>query len=298
MRFIPNSVTRKVARAILVSQKNSPTLLFGAGVVGVIGTVVLASRATLKVEETMDNNSSLVEAAKELRARNDEDYSEQDYQKDMVYIYVRNATAVLKLYAPAIGLGVLSIAALTGSHVILSKRNVALTAAYAAVEKAIKEYRERIVGEIGEDHERELWYGTETREIVEETETGPQTRTVVSAKPGAPSMYAKFFDEFSTSWRRDPERNVIFLRSQQNYANDRLQARGHLMLNDVYDMLGIERTKAGCVVGWVLGHGDNNVDFGIYDNNNPRARDFVNGREGSFLLDFNVDGVVYNLLGD
>lgn len=298
MRFIPNSVTRKVARAILVSQKNSPTLLFGAGVVGVIGTVVLASRATLKVEETLDNNSSLVEAAKELRARNDEGYSEQDYQKDMVYIYVRNATAVLKLYAPAIGLGVLSIAALTGSHVILSKRNVALTAAYATIEKAVKEYRDRVLGEVGTDRERELWYGSEEREVIEETETGPQTRKIVSAKPGAPSMYAKFFDEYSTSWNRNPERNLIFLNAQQNYANDRLQARGHLMLNEVYDMLGIEHTKAGCVVGWVVGNRDNKVDFGIYDHDNVRARDFVNGREGSILLDFNVDGVVYDLLGD
>jgi hypothetical protein len=62
-------------------------------------------------------------------------------------------------------------------------------------------------------------------------------------------------------------------------------------------MLGIDRSKAGSVVGWVItkeGTGDNFIDFGVFDGDNPRARDFVNGREGSILLDFNVDGVIYD----
>ena len=50
------------------------------------------------------------------------------------------------------------------------------------------------------------------------------------------------------------------------------------------------------VVGWVLGNGDNCIDFGIWDSANEKARDFVNGREGAILLDFNVDGVIYDLI--
>lgn len=44
---------------------------------------------------------------------------------------------------------------------------------------------------------------------------------------------------------------MMFLRRQQDYANEMLKARGHLFLNEVYDLLDIPRSKAGQVVGWV-----------------------------------------------
>ena len=65
-------------------------------------------------------------------------------------------------------------------------------------------------------------------------------------------------------------------------------------------MLGIDRTKAGNIVGWIYDEkhpvGDNFVDFGIYVLDNEKARDFVNGRERSILLDFNVDGDILSLM--
>lgn len=58
-------------------------------------------------------------------------------------------------------------------------------------------------------------------------------------------------------------------------------------------MLGIARTNAGQVVGWIYCEknpvGDNYVDFGIY---NLQNEGFVNGNERSILLDFNVDGII------
>ena len=88
--------------------------------------------------------------------------------------------------------------------------------------------------------------------------------------------------------------NLSFLKCQQKYANDLLVAHGYLFLNQVYEMLGIPKTKAGQVVGWIYDkknpQHDNYVDFGIYDLHNERKRDFVNGYERSILLDFNVDG--------
>lgn len=105
------------------------------------------------------------------------------------------------------------------------------------------------------------------------------------------SIYARFFDESSSVWSKDAEQNLTFLKLQQQNANAKLKVQGYLFLNDVYDMLGIARTKAGQVVGWVYDEnntrGDNYVDFGIYKDGN---RTFVNGYERSILLDFNVDG--------
>lgn len=105
------------------------------------------------------------------------------------------------------------------------------------------------------------------------------------------SVYARFFDAGCTAWRNDSEYNLMYLKQQQKYANGVLKEQGYLFLNDVYDMLGIPRTKAGQVVGWVYNeenpNGDNFVDFGIYNEGNE---DFVNGFGKNPLLDFNVDG--------
>jgi hypothetical protein len=293
-KSISNALTSRAGRQILKAQKHSPTLLFGAGVVGIIGTVVLASRATLKLEQT------LVETEKEkakVQAATLPEYSEDDRKRDLATLYVKNVIKVGKLYMPAAALGVVSIAALTGSHVILNRRNVALTAAYAALEKGFREYRERVVGAYGKDKDREFRYGVTKQQIVEETETGPVTKTVKRVDMGVePSIYARFFDESSKSWSREPTYNQVFIQCQQNWANDMLQGRGHLFLNEVYDMLGLPRSKEGQIVGWVLGgDGDNFVDFGVFKGDQAfMGQQFVNGVERSVLLDFNVDGVVYD----
>jgi hypothetical protein len=187
-----------------------------------------------------------------------------------------------------------SIAALTRSHNILNERNAALTAAYAALDKGFKEYRHRVVEKYGEDQDLEFRHGSREVEIIDE-ETGKK-KTVTRVGYDEPSIYARFFDPLSTSWSKEPEYNLLFLKCQQSYANDLLLARGHVFLNEVYDLLGIPRSKAGSIVGWIVTAGtitDNHIDFGIYKGGDHTIRDFVNGRENSILLDFNVDGVIY-----
>lgn len=288
MSLVPVAVTRAIARNQLLLQKNSPKILFGAGVVGVVGSTVLACRATLKMDEVLNEAQAKIDLAHNL---DHPDYSDMDRRKDIQVVRVQTAVKIVRLYGPAIVVGGLSIACLAKSHQILSTRNAGLAAAYAALEKGFDEYRARVVAKYGEDEDRDLRYGT--REI--ETEVKGKKKTVTRVGPGDPSIYARFFDVSSPSWNKDPEYNLIFLKCQQNYANDLLHARGHVFLNEVYDMLGIPRSKAGAVVGWLLGAGDDFINFGVFDDvKNTRVRDFVNGFEGSILLDFNVDGVVYD----
>lgn len=290
MKYVPDSVSRTVGRGLLKTQNVSPTVLFVGGVVGVVATAVLASRATLKLELVLDELDADKERGLTLRETLPDKYSESDHKRDLTIFYSRASVNVAKLYAPAIIVGGLSIAALTGSHVILTRRNAALTAAYAALDKGFREYRKRVVDELGEDADRRFRY---SNELVEPDKDGKPVRRVVDDY----SIYARFFDELNDHYQREPEYNFLFLKCQQNWANDMLRARGHLFLNEVYDRLGIDRSKPGQVVGWVRdSDGDNYVDFGIFNGDQPRARDFVNGREHSILLDFNVDGVIYDLL--
>jgi hypothetical protein len=290
MTSLSNVVQRGFSRKLLVGQKNAPKYLFGGGVLGMLGSTVLACRSTLKLEDLLFETQSDLQVA---RTMQHPAYSEEDRQKDAAIIYVRAGAKIARLYAPSVALGAISIAALTKSHSLLEERNVALTAAYVAIDRAFREYRERVVDRYGEDEDQRFRYGTE---VVASGDGKNKPKTIERVGPNAATGYARFFDEYSEYWSKEAEYNSLFLRCQQNYANDLLKARGHLFLNEVYRMLGIPHSEAGAVVGWIMGgDGDNYIDFGVFvAGAEDRVRDFVNGRERSILLDFNVDGVIFD----
>jgi uncharacterized protein DUF6353 len=297
MNLVPEVIGRGIARNALLAQKASPQMLFVAGVAGMVGGTVLACRSTLKAHEVLTEMRTKREIVRTVHAAEDNDYDDSDRSKDMTLLYFQTGVKFVRLYAPAVILGGLAIAALTSSHKILTTRNAGLTAAYAALDKGFKEYRARVIERYGEERDREFRYGIEKVEI-----TDPETkkkRTIKQLGPNEPSVYARFFDESSGQWNKNPDYNRMLINSQQNWANDLLRSRGHVFLNEVYDMLGLERSAAGAVVGWILsddGSTDNHISFDIFNGSEP-ARDFVNGYEGSILLDFNVDGVIYDKLG-
>jgi hypothetical protein len=301
MQYVPNAVSRKVARTALHVSKHSPAILFGTGVVGFGATVFLACRATLKVEDVLVDAQKTTQDIKGTVTT--ATYPKTEQRRDLAYHYVNTTGRLLTLYGPAVAVGTLSVAALTGSHHILTKRNAGLSAAYAALGKGFEEYRKRVVGELGEDKDREFRYGVVTTESIETTTDGKKVKGIRTFDPrtGA-SIYARVFDQFNPNWQGRPEYNRIFLTGVQNYMNDRLYARGHVFLNEVYDALGMDRSEAGSVVGWYLRknivEGDNNIDFGMFNRLDQAQIDFINGREGAILLDFNVDGQIYNMLGD
>lgn len=289
MKLIPESLTKAVSRKILVTKKNSPHILFVSGVLGVGVSTVLACKATLKLEKDLDELRRQVEDVKENAKHLNHTYGQQEYRKDLFYVYVRGANKIGRLYAPSVIVGSVSIAALTGSHVQLTRRNTALTATLAAVMKAFEDYRVRVQEEIGKEKELDIYQAVVATEVEGQGKNKEITKVV---DPNGFSVYARFFDELCPNWQKNAELNRVFLHCQQEYANHRLRARGHVFLNEVYDALGLERSQAGSIVGWIInGEGDNFIDFGMLDKTSHR---FINGLEGSILLDFNVDGVIYD----
>jgi uncharacterized protein DUF6353 len=289
-QHIPTSVLKVVGRKALIVRKHSPEILFGAGVVGAVTSTVLACKATLKLENILNGAHDTIDQIDAVEER--PDYTDRDRQKDKITVKVQTAMKITKNYAPAIGVGILSVGALTGSHYIMSSRQAGLMAAYAALEKGYQEYQNRVRDELGVEREEQLRYGSVMTKVKDEEGKSVKVHRV---DPNAHSVYARFFDETAKEWVRTPEYNLVTLRCQQNRMNDMLHAQGHLFLNEVYDALGIERSKAGAVVGWIVSKdSDNFVDFGIFNGENPAVRDFVNGHEGSIFLDFNVDGVIYD----
>jgi len=327
---ITNNLTRSFHKVGFVCKKHAPEALVAAGVVGVVTSAVMACKATTKANDILDEAKEnihglhLVSVAAGLKEATDEfsnedlrkidilsnneeakNYTSDDLRKDTTIIYTQTAIKFVKLYGPAVALGALSITSILASNNILRKRNVALAAAYATVDKGFKEYRSRVVERFGKEMDRELRHNIKAKEVEEKVvdEKGKEKtvkKTIEVVDPNDYSDYARVFDEYCTGWSKDPELNLMFVKQQQSYANDKLRAKGYLFLNDVYEMLGFDRTKAGQCVGWVYDEehpvGDNFVDFGIYNLNNQKACDFVNGRERSIILDFNVDGNILDLM--
>ena len=289
---IKNFITANAGKTLLVGRKYSPEILTAVGVAGVVTAAVLACRATLKLSDVID------QASGDLKIIRDSVHHAESRNKDLAYVYARTAKDLGKLYGASIALGAFSISCLVGSTTISHKRSASLMAAYKTIDEGFKRYRERVIEEHGEEADRKFVSGVVVTERETKGADGKQVvEKVASADPNGYSQYARFFDEGCKGWSNNAEYNLMFLTSQQNYANDQLRARGHVFLNEVYDMLGIPRTKAGAVVGWVISKdGDNFVDFGIYNMGSLKARDFVNGYEQSILLDFNVDGVIYDII--
>lgn len=293
MKFVPDGVTRAASKAMLKTQKNSPTILFVVGIGGVVTSTVMACRSTLKLEEVMEEYEEKRETIMNFAHG---EYSEKDRQQDRVTLALQTTGKLCKLYGPALIVGAASVFCLTKSHNILVKRNAALTAAYTTVAAAFEEYRQRVRDEYGDEVDRKMRFGTEQLTVVEDTDKGPKKKNIDVFGPGTPSGYARFFQEGNKNWSPVPEYNIMFLRGMQNSLNDQLRSRGHVFLNEVYDELGLERSTAGQIVGWVWDSedGDNYIDFGIFtDKSRTRVHDFVMGREQVILLDFNVDGPIH-----
>lgn len=301
--------------------KNSPKIFMYAGAVGVVVSGVLACKATLKLDSVTKEPKEKIEKIRE--TRDDEtvpDYTPSDAGKDLAIVYVSMALDIAKIYAPSVILGGVSIACMIQSHNILNRRNAALAAAFTTATESFNRYRKAVVDQYGEEVDFNLRHGIR-KEKVDVTETDENGKTkkkkeTIDVMDGidTPSDYARYFDESCNGWVKDPEYNLMFLKAQQQYANDKLQAKGYLFLNEVYAALGIQDSKEGQIVGWVYNpenpEGDNYVDFGIYDVNvagyrnemtndtiSEERREFVNGYRTSILLDFNVDGNIWDKMG-
>lgn len=299
------SVSRSLHKVGFKLKKHSPEILVVTGVVGIVASTIMACKATTKVSEIIDETKETIDTihdsvGKGLHTADGEEYTQEVANKDLAIVYVQTGWKFVKLYGPSVALGIASIGCMVGSNRILKKRNIALAAAFKAVDTSFKEYRERVVNRFGKELDRELRFGIKAKEIEEKVvdEEGNETtvtKTVEVMDPNVThSIYSVVFCEGNTGWTKNAELNKVFLIQQQNWANDKLRLNGILTLNEVYDMIGAQRTAYGQIAGWVYtddcSAGDNFVDFGIFDVNNEKACDFLNGYERSIVLDFNCIG--------
>ena len=300
---IMSKLNRTVHRTGLKLKKYSPEILVVSGVIGGVASAVLACKETSKVSDILTDAKEQIDAIKHV-VENNENYSDEDGKKALTLTYAKTGLQIAKNYAPAIALGTLSITSILAGHNILRKRYVATAAAYTILDRNFKDYRSRVIDRFGEQLDKELRYNIKAKDIetIVTNEDGTETivkETVNEIDPATVGDYSRFFDERCLGYEKNnPEYNLMTIKRVESYANDQLQAKGHIFLNEVYDMLGMSRTPVGAVAGWIYDPENKDIDsyvsFGkYYDPSNPDKIDFVNGREPAILLEFNCDGPIF-----
>lgn len=270
-------------------RKNGPTILTGVGVAGFAATTYLVGKAVLKAQEPV---KELKLKLNEIKIKDiDGTYTQHEQVMESGRTFIFGMLGIAKIFAPAIITGGVSIACIISSHGMMKNRQASLVAAYVALDEGFKAYRRRVIAELGDEKEKEVYSGVKLRAL--DQAEGEDPRSAVDYDDKMPSPYARFFDEYSSCWTKTAEWNLMFIREQQRYANDKLQTRGFVFLNEIYEALGLEWSQAGQVVGWRLSEGgDSYIDFGMWVNSDEASRAFVNGVDNSVLLDFNVDGPI------
>jgi hypothetical protein len=291
---VTEAASRTVAKQVFALREHSPGILLVVGAAGMVGSTILACRATLKMNEVLS------EAEQEVEEIEKDSKTEATATKAKKNAKLQTAIKIVRHYGPAVILGAASLAAITGSHVILKNRNTGLIAAYTILDGMHKKYRANVVADQGEEKDREYMFGP----IVEKEVVDPETGLVETArgldanaiKEDEYSGYHRMFDKYNVNWEPDYRQNRFWLREVVSHFNDVLRLRGYVFLNEVYEHLGYERTEAGQMVGWIRGAeqtGDGNgyISFGL-ERNTDNAVAFINGTRHDVILDFNVDGVI------
>ena len=291
------------------TEEHSPEICLGVGITSMVAATIFACKGTIKAKKAVEDakeDFDTIKKTEETGITYDDDnneiaYSHEDSIKDKWIVASKTGIELAKNYGPAIILTVVGIGLLVKGHNILEKRNVELLVAYESISEAYKKYQDKVKDFLGETAARDLKYGLKEEETEVETgkknkdgtqKTKKEKKIIIDGRAVTDfSPYARFFDSSCKGWENDPAYNLTYLTCKQNWCNDRLRLEGVLTLNDVYQELGIPKTKQGQVVGWSLksGNGDGYIDFGIYNSAYTPNRDFVNGYEPVILLDFNVD---------
>ena len=303
---VSTSAARFAGKAEFTIKKNSPEILLGAGIVGFVGTIVLACRATCRADEVLEFHRRKIKDINDAKEIADADpegemsYDVEIYRQDKAIRYLKTTGSLAKLYAPTVAVGALSLACILTSRNIMQKRYLGVVAAYNGLSAAFEEYRKRVRDEYGEGLDKHFRYGTTYEELPVYDENGKKTKEKEQVEKTETGMVmqtddsCRFFDSSNPNWDKNPAFSMMWLRGQQNILNDILHTRGHVFLNEVYDALGFPHTPQGAVLGWIDGEGDNCIDFGLYDQNKENVRRFVNGVDNVIMLEFNHDGVIWD----
>lgn len=297
-----NKNTLKVYGNLAVAKlkKNSPKILVGVGIASGIAAIAYAIKVSMNVEPIIDTHNEAIDEIKEYRdAGSDNDnneYTENDYKKDLTSIYLHTAGYFAKLYAPTAVFEAIAITSICAGFGILDKRYVTAVAAFASTYTEFSEYRNRVADKYGEEAEYDIY-----NNIVEETvetkgEDGKKkkdkVKVIKNEKPGSfifflGKDYCKYWDYRNTDEQNLAEMKVRLAGAISNSNRDVLN-NGYMYLDKLVDRLGVNQRDAYRQVAIKY-----NPDFGndqISVSNNIKIRDNHITEGGEKVITVEVKG--------
>lgn len=300
-------------------KQHAPEILVTTGIILTGASTVAAVKLTPKCKAIKEQKEEELKAVEECLALNDPQYTQKDAKKDLPIIKTKAIVNTIKVYLPAIALfggGVICILSGMG---ILKKRNSVLASFGILATEKLKKYRKNVAEKYGEDVEKELYYGIKEMIVEKEDEKGKTKKEKIKAMDEnfiKNEQFCRCFDECSTVFdKEDPlNHNKILVLNAQKFCNLKLKSRvkydqdgnvikpGYLFLNEVYETLGFDKTKDGQTIGWIYNPEEDGpidethkyIDFGLYRGDDA-TNAFMNNKEKSVWLDFNVDGPISHL---
>lgn len=295
------SITTAFYTGVARISKHAPTILSVTASAGVIATGYLAWKAGTRFEDVEGRDwDRRKECLKNADNIPDEDVPKIERKNRILFIL-----DTVRTVAPAAIVGAATITMIYFSNSISKKRLAAMGAAYATLQTAFDGYKRTMVEALGKESVEKILkpklpnVGKSAEEILSsdnKSDAANVSDAVVNSLK-ALSPYARIIaEESSTCWDPNEDYTSQNLAAVQLWANRRLERKGHLFLNEVFDQLGLSRTREGAVVGWLKnGDGDNYVSFGDFDASVYRVpSDDYTRVDSNFIVDFNVDGVIWD----
>lgn len=227
------------SKFITTLQKNSPTILTGFAVAGLVSTVVLAVKATPKAYY-------LIEQAN-VRKR----FEAEHYEDDLKLTPIETIKTTYKCYIPALVMGTLTVGCIISANSVNLKRNAALASVYALSEQALKEYQSKVVEMIGPTKARAV-----KDDIVKDkiSRTPATEKEVIVTGKGEVMCYDVMSGRYFQSDIEEIKRCV-------NDFNHDLLTDMFMSINELYYRLGLSETKMGNLMGWHIDNGLLEVSF-------------------------------------
>lgn len=295
------SITTAFYTGVARISKHAPTILSITASAGVIATGYLAWKAGTRFEDVEGRDwDRRKECLKNADTIPDEDVPKIERKNRILFIL-----DTVRTVAPAAIVGAATITMIYFSNSISKKRLAAMGAAYATLQTAFDGYKRTMVEALGKESVEKILkpklpnVGKSAEEILslDNKSDAANVADAVVNSIKALSPYARIIaEESSTCWDPNEDYTSQNLAAVQLWANRRLERKGHLFLNEVFDQLGLSRTREGAVVGWLKnGEGDNYVSFGDFDAAIYRVpSDDYTRVDSNFIVDFNVDGVIWD----
>jgi|WetSurSiteA1Bulk_404760.scaffolds.fasta_scaffold00156_12 hypothetical protein len=287
-------------RTALLAQKMAPEIFLAMGIGLGIGAAYSLSKTQIRakeIKEEMHEDLEVIQA----NVDSGQDYPKEEIKQDLLDIYIDTGKEYVKLFGPSLIMGAASITFILASHGIIKGRNAALMAAYKGLDEAYSRYRSKVREELGEAKDSHFRFGDikNKKGNINSDALMVDGKEVPMRDPNKHlvSDYHVWITKDHLQFKNDYGLNIFWIQTAQNWLNDQLNINGHVFLNEAYDALHLPRTKAGAVVGWLKdGPGDGFIDFGLTQWMNDGPHTDNHGEVSPILVDFNVDGVIWDLI--